>query len=155
MQNFADNKIHILVATSLVEVGVNIPNASIMIIENADRFGLSQLHQLRGRIGRGSHASNCYIFSESESDTSMQRLKNFEKTIDGFKLAELDMETRGIGSLLSKNQSGVSDLGMEALKNIKLVEISKKYAKQVAENGLHNYPNIQNKIINLENLHME
>jgi hypothetical protein len=65
------------------------------------------------------------------------------------------METRGIGSLLSKNQSGVSDLGMEALKNIKLVEISKKYAKQVAENGLHNYPNIQNKIINLENLHME
>jgi ATP-dependent DNA helicase RecG len=155
MQNFADNKIHILVATSLVEVGVNIPNASIMIIENADRFGLSQLHQLRGRIGRGSHASTCYIFSESESDTSMQRLKNFEKTIDGFKLAELDMETRGIGSLLSKNQSGVSDLGMEALKNIKLVEISKKYAKQVAENGLHNYPNIQNKIINLENLHME
>lgn len=155
MQNFADNKIHILVATSLVEVGVNIPNASVMIIENADRFGLSQLHQLRGRIGRGSHASTCYIFSESESDTSMQRLKNFEKTIDGFKLAELDMETRGIGSLISKNQSGVSDLGMEALKNIKLVEISKKYAKKIAEDGLHKYPNIINKIHRLENLHME
>lgn len=155
MQNFADNKIHILVATSLVEVGVNIPNASIMIIENADRFGLSQLHQLRGRIGRGAHASTCYIFSESESDTSMQRLKNFEKTIDGFKLAELDMETRGIGSLISKNQSGVSDLGMEALKNIKLVEISKKYAKKVAEDGLQKYPNIINKITRLEGLHME
>ncbi len=155
MQNFADNKIHILVATSLVEVGVNIPNASIMIIENADRFGLSQLHQLRGRIGRGAHASTCYIFSESESDSSMQRLKNFEKTIDGFKLAELDMETRGIGSLISKNQSGVSDLGMEALKNIKLVEISKKYAKKVAEDGLQKYPNIINKITRLEGLHME
>ncbi len=155
MQNFADNKIHILVATSLVEVGVNIPNASIMIIENADRFGLSQLHQLRGRIGRGAHASTCYIFSESESDTSMQRLKNFEKTIDGFKLAELDMETRGIGSLISKNQSGVSDLGMEALKNIKLVEISKKYAKKVAEDGLQKYPNIINKITSLDGLHME
>jgi ATP-dependent DNA helicase RecG len=155
MQNFADNKIQILVATSLVEVGVNIPNASIMIIENADRFGLSQLHQLRGRIGRGVHPSTCYVFSESESDTSMQRLKNFEKTIDGFKLAELDMETRGIGSLISKNQSGISDLGMEALKNIKLVEVSKKYAKQVAENGIQNYPNIVNKINRLDNLHME
>ena len=155
MQNFQNNQIHILVATSLVEVGVNIPNASVMIIENADRFGLSQLHQLRGRIGRGSNSSTCYIFSESESDISLERLKNFEKTIDGFKLAEIDMQTRGIGSLISKNQSGISDLGMEALKNIKLVEISKKYAKQVAENGIQKYTNIQNKLSRLNDLHME
>jgi ATP-dependent DNA helicase RecG len=157
MQDFKNNKINILVATSLVEVGVNIPNASIMLIENADRFGLAQLHQLRGRIGRGSHASTCYVITDSTSDKSFERLSNFVSTSDGFKLAELDMETRGVGSLMSHNQSGMSDIGMEALKNLKLVELAKKYAEQVLryDPELLKFPSLKAKIDESKDVHME
>ena len=157
MSEFKDNKIQILIATSLVEVGVNVPNATIMIIENADRFGMSQLHQLRGRIGRGEHASRCILFSDSVNEVSVERLKNFCSTINGFELAELDMNTRGIGSLLSRNQSGMSDLGMQALQNLKLVEATKKYATQIISNDLYldNFPELKNKLATFEEVHME
>jgi ATP-dependent DNA helicase RecG len=157
MSDFQNNKIQILVATSLVEVGVNIPNANTMIIEDAQHFGLSQLHQLRGRIGRGDKESTCYIFSDSKNDKSFERLKNFANTLDGFKLAEIDFETRGAGSLISKNQSGMSDIAMEALKNIKLVEISKKYARDIVKNDpkLNNFYILKKKIDALEDIHLE
>lgn len=157
MEEFKNNKIQILVATSLVEVGVNIPNATVMVIEDAERFGYSQLHQLRGRIGRGNSESYCFLFSSSHNEKSLERLKNFCKTNNGFELAELDMNTRGIGSLLSRNQSGISDLGMEALKNIKLVELSKKYASNIINNdpALENFPELRSKLASLDEVHME
>ena len=157
MAEFKDNKIQILVATSLVEVGVNVPNATVMVIENADRFGMSQLHQLRGRIGRGEHASRCILFSSTTNEVSVARLKNFCSTTNGFELAELDMNTRGIGSLLSRNQSGVSDLGMQALQNLKLVEATKKYATEIISNDLHleNFPELKAKLATFEEVHME
>ncbi|MDQ5957673.1 MAG: ATP-dependent helicase RecG [Patescibacteria group bacterium] len=157
MQDFKDNQIQILIATSLVEVGVNIPNATMMIIEDAERFGYSQLHQLRGRIGRGNDESYCFLFSSSFNEKSLERLKNFSSTNNGFELAEMDMNQRGIGSLLSSNQSGMSDLGMEALKNIKLVELAKKYAKEIIENDplLENYSELKNRLKELDNIHME
>ncbi len=157
MDDFKNNKIQILVATTLIEVGVNIPNASIMLIENADRFGLAQLHQLRGRIGRGSHSSTCYVLTDSNSDKSIERLKNFVNVKDGFKLAELDMETRGVGSLMSSNQSGMSDIGMEALKNLKLVELAKKYAEQILKEDpkLEKYKSLKQKIEESREVHME
>ena len=106
MSEFKDNKIQILIATSLVEVGVNVPNATLMIIENADRFGMSQLHQLRGRIGRGEHASRCILFSDSLSEDSVKRLKQFCSTINGFELAELDMNTsRGYQKVCYQNNT--------------------------------------------------
>jgi ATP-dependent DNA helicase RecG len=157
IMEFKDKKIDILVSTSVVEVGVNIPNASIMIIEDADRFGLSQLHQLRGRIGRGEHQSVCYLFSNSENDKTVERLTNFSKTNSGFELAEIDMAERGPGSLVSSKQSGMSDLAMEALKNIKLVEMSKIYAKEIIENdvNLENFPELQEKLASFDELHLE
>ena len=157
MSDFKNNKVQILIATSLVEVGVNVPNATIMIIENADRFGMSQLHQLRGRIGRGEHASKCILFSDTTNEVSTERLKNFCSTTNGFELAELDMNTRGIGSLLSRNQSGVSDLGMQALQNLKLVEATKKYATQIISKdiNLRNFPELRNKIQSFDDVHME
>ena len=157
MQDFADNKINILVSTSVVEVGVNVPNATIMIIEDADRFGLSQLHQLRGRIGRSVYDSVCYLFSKTQNDTSVARLKNFTETSSGFELAEIDLRERGAGSLISKKQSGLSDIAMEALKNLKLVETAKEYAKEIIENdkNLENFPELAEKLEKYSELHLE
>ena len=157
MERFAENKINILVSTSVVEVGVNIPNATIMIIEDADRFGLSQLHQLRGRIGRSIHDSTCYLFSKTQNDTSLSRLKNFTDTSSGFELAEIDLRERGAGSLISKKQSGLSDIAMEALKNLKLVETAKEYAKEIIENDktLENFPELAKKLEKYSELHLE
>ncbi len=157
MERFAENKINILVSTSVVEVGVNVPNATIMIIEDADRFGLSQLHQLRGRIGRSVYDSTCYLFSKTENDTSLSRLKNFTETSSGFELAEIDLRERGAGSLISKKQSGLSDIAMEALKNLKLVETAKEYAKEIIENDKHleNFGELRVKLEKYNDLHLE
>lgn len=157
MDDFKNNKIHILVSTSVVEVGVNVPNATIMIIEDADKFGLSQLHQLRGRIGRGEHPSTCYIFSDSKTDKTLERLKNFANTKSGFELAEIDLRERGPGSLISTSQSGVSDLAMEALKNLKLVETAKNYAREIIQEDIsfENFPELKTRLKHLENLHLE
>ncbi len=142
MSDFKNNKIDILVATTVVEVGVNVPNATIMIIENAERFGLSQLHQLRGRILRSSHKPYCFVFAETKSQKTITRLKSFVNAKNGFELAEADLQQRGAGDLIGIKQWGVSDLAMEALKNIKMVEFAKEEAKKIIEEDfeLKKYP---------------
>jgi ATP-dependent DNA helicase RecG len=157
MQDFANKRIDVLVATSLVEVGVNVPNASRMIIESAERFGLAQLHQLRGRIGRGERESICYLFTNSTSDITSERLSSLLKAKNGFELAEYDLAQRGIGSLMSGKQWGVSDLAMEAIKNIKLVEAAREEARKIiqADRELGKYPMLREIIFVKEKVHME
>lgn len=140
IQKFYRNEIQILVSTTVVEVGVSVANATFMIIENADTFGLAQLHQLRGRVERSSDISKCYLLTESEDKNSLRRLAALEKSNNGFELAEIDLIERGPGSLIGNRQSGLSDIGMEAIKNRKLVEI----AKQEAEKILQIDPNLSN-----------
>jgi ATP-dependent DNA helicase RecG len=107
MSEFRANKIHVLLSTSLIEVGVDVPNATIMLVENAEVFGLAQLHQLRGRIGRGAHESFCILISDAKNLEARERLKILEETNDGFKIAEADLKLRGPGELLGRDQSGI------------------------------------------------
>ncbi len=116
MEAFRKREMDILVSTTVIEVGIDIPNATVMIVENADRFGLSQLHQLRGRVGRGTEHSYCLLFTESETEESKKRMEAMEKIVDGFKLAEVDLEIRGEGALFSERQSGMPDLRISKLK---------------------------------------
>src|SRR3989344_3081198 len=135
MQNFKDGKVDILVSTSVVEVGVNVENASLIIIEGAERFGLAQLHQLRGRVLRGTHQPYCFVFSESKSEKTIERLKALKTAKNGFDLAEFDLAQRGAGELSGSKQWGISDLGMEAIKNLKMVEAARLEAQKLVENG--------------------
>lgn len=134
MSDFASGRTKILVATSVVEVGVNVPNATVMIIEGAERFGLAQLHQLRGRVIRSNHQAYCYVFSETKTKKSLDRLKALEKAKNGFELSEIDLTYRGTGDLAGKKQWGISDIGMEAIKNIKMVEAARNEALNILEN---------------------
>lgn len=129
MRSFADGSLHVLVATSVVEVGVNVPNATCILIEGAERFGLAQLHQLRGRVMRSSHPPLCFLLPETKSELSLKRLKALEESADGFKLAEADLATRGAGDLYGAKQWGVTDIGMEALKNPKLISAAREEAR--------------------------
>lgn len=159
MAEFAAHKIDILVATSVVEVGVNVPNATNIIIEGAERFGLSQLHQLRGRVVRGTHQPYCFAVTESKSEKTKERLGALTQAKNGFELAEYDLQFRGSGELYGAKQSGLSDLGMEAIKNIKLVEAARNEAQSmVAEHPdfIRDFPLIHHKVTQtLESLHME
>lgn len=158
MARFATHEIDILVATSVVEVGVNVPNATNIIIEGAERFGLAQLHQLRGRVIRGTHQAYCFAVSESKSDKTRERLGALTTAKNGFELAEYDLTFRGSGDLYGFKQSGLSDIGMEALKNIKLVEAARTEARTLIENDpdLKQYALIREKVMTLsEKLHME
>ncbi len=139
MADFTAGKIDILVATSVVEVGVNVPNATSIIIEGAERFGLAQLHQLRGRVFRSSHQAYCYLFTDTKTAKSLDRLKALERAKNGFELAEMDLALRGAGLLSGEKQWGISDLGMEAIKNIKMVEAARESAQKVI-NHLDRYP---------------
>ena len=141
MADFNDHKIDILVATSVVEVGVNVPNATNIIIEGAERFGLSQLHQLRGRVLRGTHQPYCFVVTESKSEKTRDRLKALSTAKNGFELAEHDLTFRGSGELYGAKQSGLSDLGMEAIKNLKLVEAARSEARLLVEE----YPDLSRK----------
>ncbi|MBM3261734.1 ATP-dependent DNA helicase RecG [Candidatus Kaiserbacteria bacterium] len=131
MKDFADHKIDILVATSVVEVGVNVPNATAIMIEGAERFGLAQLHQLRGRVMRSSHSPLCLLLPETTGELSLKRLKTLAASQDGFALAEADLEARGAGDLAGRQQWGVTDIGMEALKNVKLIQAAREEAQRI------------------------
>ncbi len=136
MARFAKYEIDILVATSVVEVGVNVPNATMILIEGAERFGLAQLHQLRGRVVRSNHQTYCFVCPESKGEHTLARLKALATAKNGFELAEQDLLQRGPGELVGRSTSsgtsarqwGISDIGMEALKNIKLVEAARAEA---------------------------
>lgn len=141
MADFYEGRLSILVATSVIEVGVNIPNATTIIIEGGERFGLSQLHQLRGRVQRSSDQAYCYIFADAKTDKTKERLNYFIKAKDGFELAEYDLLLRGTGELTGMKQSGISDIGMEAIKNIKLVEAARNEAVDYIQEN--NIPEIQ------------
>jgi len=131
MQDFSLGRSNILVATSVVEVGVNVPNATMIIIEGAERFGLAQLHQLRGRVVRSNHQAYCFVFADSKSEKTTERLRSLVTAKNGFELAELDMKQRGIGELAGSKQWGVSDLAMEAIQNIKMVEAAREEAQRI------------------------
>jgi len=131
MDKFTENEIQILVATSVVEVGVNVPNATVIIIEGAERFGLAQLHQLRGRVIRSNHQAYCFVFSESKTAKTAERLKALKTAKNGFELAEFDLGIRGSGELYGKRQSGLSDIAMEAMKNLKMVEAAREEAQKL------------------------
>ena len=158
MKKFLEHEIDILVATSVVEVGVNVPNATNIIIEGAERFGLSQLHQLRGRVIRGTYQPYCFAVTESKSEKTRDRLKALVTAKNGFELSEYDLQFRGAGELYGAKQSGLSDLGMEALRNLKLVEAARNEARSLVQNDpkLSSYPLVVERLTKVtHSLHME
>ncbi|MDO8481795.1 MAG: ATP-dependent DNA helicase RecG [bacterium] len=158
MAEFVSGKIQVLVATSVVEVGINVPNATVMMIEGAERFGLAQLHQLRGRIMRSSHSPYCFLLPFTHGQASSKRLKALEKSDDGFALAEADLEARGAGDLFGRRQWGISDLGMEALKNPRLIKAAREEASEVVREdaSIAKYPTLAERIKNISGeLHSE
>jgi len=145
MRDFKAGRLDILVSTSVVEVGIDVPNATVMLVEAADRFGLSQLHQFRGRVGRGESQSYCILLSENPSEYGQERLKAIEELTDGFALAEKDLELRGPGEFFGTRQSGLPDLKMARLSDTRLLEMARREARIIfekdpklssAENGL-------------------
>ena len=147
MKKFSEGSVDILCATSVVEVGVNVPNATIIIIEGAERFGLAQLHQLRGRVIRSNHQAYCYVFADAKTEKTINRLKALKTAENGFELAELDLSLRGAGELSGTKQWGITDIGMEAIKNIKMVEAARTEATQMIalDMELSKYPNLKKK----------
>jgi ATP-dependent DNA helicase RecG len=135
MASFKANEIHILVATTVIEVGIDVPNATVMAIEHAERFGLSQLHQLRGRVGRGSHPSHCLLIaSDRLSDDGVKRLRVMESTTDGFKIAEADLEIRGPGDFLGTRQAGLPEFRVASiLKDGRVLEEARREAFTLVE----------------------
>ncbi len=157
MEAFARHETDILVATSVVEVGVNVPNATAIIIEGAERFGLAQLHQLRGRVQRSSHQPYCYLFAETKSERTAERMKHFTHAKNGFELAEYDLEMRGTGELAGSSQWGMSDIGMEALRNRKLVEAARLEAYALIERDItiSNHAELANRVLAMSGVHFE
>jgi ATP-dependent DNA helicase RecG len=131
MRRFRDHELDILVATSVIEVGIDIPNATVMVIEDADRFGLSQLHQFRGRVGRGAHQSYCYVLSADAGIQAQERLGVFQETDDGFRLAEEDLRLRGPGDFIGVRQSGMPELRIADLNDTPLIELTRTLAARL------------------------
>ncbi|KKP65273.1 MAG: ATP-dependent DNA helicase RecG [Candidatus Moranbacteria bacterium GW2011_GWF2_34_56] len=154
MLDFKNKKTNILVSTSVIEVGIDIPNATVMIIEEAYRFGLSQLHQFRGRVGRGEHQSYCFLFSKN----STERLRVLEKNTDGFKVAQKDLELRGPGDFLGTRQSGLADSTMKNITNIKMIKCALDEAQAIVkeDTNLKNYPLLKEALEKMnQNIHLE
>lgn len=131
MRDFSDGRSDILVSTSVVEVGVDVPNATIMLIESAERFGLAQLYQFRGRVGRGEHQSYCLLFTEKRARQTRERLQSVERARSGFELAEIDLKIRGPGEFLGVSQTGMPDIAMRALQNPALVKTARDAAAEI------------------------
>jgi ATP-dependent DNA helicase RecG len=131
MLAFSRGDTDILVSTSVVEVGIDVPNATVMLIEGANRFGLAQLHQFRGRVGRGEHKSTCLLFADSTSDIGDQRLQAIVDTNDGFKLAEIDLEIRGPGEFFGTRQSGDPELKLVNVRDRDLLDVARREAESV------------------------
>ena len=132
MNDFKNNKIQILVSTTVIEVGVNVPNATLMIIENAERFGLAQLHQLRGRVGRGSHKSHCILIYSSKTNVCKERMEIMEETNDGFRISEKDLEIRGPGEFFGTRQHGIPELKVANIfKHIKVLKLAQEESKNI------------------------
>ncbi|MBU1159851.1 DNA helicase RecG, partial [Patescibacteria group bacterium] len=148
LEDFRANKIQILVSTSVIEVGIDVPNATMIIIEGADRFGLAQLHQLRGRVMRSTFQPYCFVFTDSKSQKTKERIDALIKARNGFELAEYDLQLRGTGELTGAKQWGVSDIAMDALKNIKMVEAARLEAQKIIQTDpeLKKFPLIRGKI---------
>lgn len=147
MKKFADGALDILVSTSVVEVGIDVPNATVMMVEGADRFGLSQLYQFRGRVGRGEHQSYCLLFTDSDSLAAKQRLNALIKAKNGFELAEYDLKLRGPGQFLGDKQTGMPDLAMKSLNNIALVKDARLAAGEIIRKDpeLYTWPALKSK----------
>ena len=152
MLAFIKKEIEILVATSVVEVGIDVPNATIMMVENAERFGLAQLYQFKGRVGRGEHQSYCFLFSDSNSKTVKARLNAILKAKNGFELAEEDLKLRGPGEFLGESQTGMPDLAMKAIQNPELVKKTRELALKLLKEDwtLKNYPELKEKLKTFE-----
>ena len=158
MQDFKKGEIDILLSTSVVEVGVDVPRATIMMIEGAERFGLSQLHQFRGRVGRSDMQSYCFLFTTEESQQNRKRLKAMERSSNGFELAEEDLKIRGPGQLYGTQQWGLPDTAMQNLSNIFLIEKTRSEAKELLEKDptLQNYPLLKARLKHFEQkIHFE
>jgi len=156
MTDFKDKKTDVLVSTSVIEVGIDVPNTTVMMIEGADRFGLAQLHQFRGRVGRGIHQSYCFLFSTSGEATS--RLRALQKCENGFELAEKDLQIRGPGQFYGVRQSGLPDLAMNGLKDINLVKTTRQEASELLSKDLElqKYPLLSEKLQKFkEMIHLE
>lgn len=148
MTDFKNQKLDILVSTSVIEVGVDVPNASVMVIEGADRFGLAQLHQFRGRVGRGKHQSYCFMFTDSKTEKTLERLSALTKIQNGFELAEKDLELRGPGELLGLKQSGKIDETMiRVMGDPRIIkEVRETAEKFLAQTDLGSYPLLQERV---------
>ena len=133
MREFRDHALDILVSTAVVEVGVDIPNATVMMVEAAERFGLAQLHQLRGRVGRSDVQSYCLLLSDSAAPDARERLQIVERTQDGFALAEADLRLRGPGEFFGTRQSGLPDLKVAQLSDVPLIELARNEASRLLE----------------------
>ena len=154
MARMKEGKIQILISTSVVEVGIDIPNATIMMVDGADRFGLAQLHQFRGRVGRSKHQSYAFLLTDSSSGSVLRRLKAIEKTQSGFELAQYDLKMRGAGDMYGVRQSGMPDLVMQNLTNIELIENAREEATKLLETDLtlQKYPLLKKEIEEIQKI---
>ncbi len=134
MRSFSEGDIQVLVSTTVVEVGVNVPNATFMVVYDAERFGLAQLHQLRGRVGRGEHQSYCVLIADPKSDEGKERMQSMTETNDGFRLAEKDLELRGPGDFFGRKQSGLPDFKVaDLVHDYRTLETARKDATEMIE----------------------
>jgi ATP-dependent DNA helicase RecG len=154
--DFKNGKIDILISTTVIEVGVDVPNATVMVIVNAERFGLAQLHQLRGRVGRSVMQSYCYLLPGDVTENSMERLRVLESTNDGFEVAEKDLLLRGPGNIFGNAQSGLPDFKLATINDFDLMKNAKKHTEQILNIGIDEFPLVENKIdTTFEKIHLE
>lgn len=157
MSAFNNKDLDVLVATSVIEIGIDVPNATVIVIEGAENFGLAQLHQLRGRVGRGKELSYCFLFSDSDSESTIKRLEVFAKTNDGFKLAELDLQERGFGSLFGQEQTGFN-ASFAKFATVEGLKMAQEASKQLimTDSELKEYPLLKQEVLPLvEQIHLE